>query len=64
MEADSQTFTLTLTTGNATMQTTDDIAEALAGVAAKLRAGQTGGNIRDANGNAVGAFHLYHWRRS
>ena len=51
-------FTLEITLGNAVMQTSDDVAEALGGVADSLLAGVQSGTIRDINGNTVGSWNL------
>ena len=55
------TFTLTISLGNAAMQSREDVAAALAQLAARLSDDgdfQNGdqGNLRDANGNRVGAW--------
>ena len=51
-------FTLTIQLGNAAMQTSEDVAEALARVADSLLAGVQSGTIRDINGNTVGSWNL------
>jgi hypothetical protein len=49
-------FVLYLTLGNAAMQTPDDVAGALRGVIRRVLRGDTGGIIRDVNGNTVGSW--------
>lgn len=51
-------FSLTIEFGNGTMQTADDVAEALLRVIARLQDGHTEGTVRDLNGNTVGHFEL------
>lgn len=56
-------FTLEIELGNDAMQTSDDVAEALANVTNSLLDGLTSGAIRDANGNTVGKWNLpENWR--
>ena len=52
-----QTFTLTITLGNAAMQTRADVGEALMNIGENVAfsVGDTG-TIRDANGNTVGSW--------
>jgi len=52
-------FTLKIELGNAAMSSEADIAEALAQIAGRVSAGETIGEIRDANGNTVGEYR--HW---
>lgn len=49
-------FKLEIKMRNATMQTVEDIAQALRDVANKLERGCTSANILDINGNVVGTF--------
>lgn len=49
-------FTLSITLGNAAMQTGHDIARALEQAAEKLRDGHLSSNVRDENGNTVGSW--------
>ena len=53
-----ETFSLNIELGNETMQTPDDVAEALLRVIARLQDGHKEGAIRDLNGNTVGTFAL------
>lgn len=49
-------FTLTIESGNAAMQTPDDLAEALRRVADDVQAGRGAGYVKDRNGNSVGTY--------
>ena len=51
-------LTLTIETGNDTMQDGADLADALRREAARLEDGYTSGYITDANGNQVGYWEL------
>jgi len=55
-------FRLSITLGNAEMQTADDVAWALGRLITELRAvtldGETTGTIRDLNGNQVGEWRF------
>lgn len=54
-------FTVTIDVGNDAMQTLEDIAGTLEGVAERLRMGESSGKVRDLNGNTVGRFTFgYH----
>ena len=50
------TFTLTIQLGNAAMETSDDVAEALRRVADKMERNGFDGRIVDLNGNTVGKY--------
>ena len=49
-------FIVTITTGNETMRTNLDIADALEKVAKRIRHSEWSGHVRDINGNKVGTF--------
>lgn len=51
-------FTLTITLGNDTMQTRNDVAHALELIAEELRSGTKSSPIFDDNGNTVGQFAM------
>ncbi len=56
-------FNLTITLGNAAMQTSADLTRALREVAERLRnfrefTGAESGNVRDVNGNLVGQWEI------
>lgn len=55
-ETISGTFTVTIQLGNAAMENTDHLAEALRGVAGQLESGRTEGRVMDENGNTVGSY--------
>jgi hypothetical protein len=56
----NEEFTVVIRMGSEDMDHPTDVADALRDVAAALYAGQTGGVINDANGDAVGRFHMDH----
>ena len=58
MKFEDHTLHLEIETGNDAMTTAEDLARAVEGVAADLRAGQQAGNIRDLNGNGCGTWWL------
>ena len=49
-------FIVTITTGNETMRTNLDLADALEKVAKRIRHSEWSGHVRDINGNKVGTF--------
>lgn len=51
-----KTFNLKIILGNDAMNSPDDIATALADVAARMERGQENGTVMDLNGNTVGRF--------
>jgi hypothetical protein len=51
-------FSLRIDLGNDAMQENEDVADALAGVATDVGAGQMEGIIRDVNGNTVGRWQF------
>lgn len=57
-ECEYDAFTLRIEMGNAAMQTTDDVADALRAVLLVLDNGGTHQTIRDLNGNTVGKWEL------
>jgi hypothetical protein len=57
-EAMTGTFKLSIELGNAEMQSTDDIADALIVIAEDVRSGRDYGQIRDLNGNTVGMYSV------
>jgi hypothetical protein len=52
------TFTLSIELGNAEMCELEHVAGAVESLAERLKAGDEGGNVYDANGNTVGHFGL------
>lgn len=57
----STTFTVSISLGNATMATPEDVADALETIVAKLRYGYQDGRTFDANGNTVGTWGADEW---
>ena len=51
-------FEIEIRGGNDAMRTTEDVAQALRQVAAKLERGDLAGMIRDENGNTCGHFEF------
>jgi hypothetical protein len=49
-------FELYINLGNDSMQSLDDIAEALKSVQSQLRQGKEAGKIYDSNGNSTGSY--------
>lgn len=52
------TFEMRIELGNAAMQTPPELADAIEGVAERVRDGVVEGKIRDLNGNTVGSWIL------